>query len=392
MRRRARVLALAAVLACPFSPASAEGLEPYQMVRSLQLVQDRIADGDHAALPMQRKLLAVIDERLQLVQPEAFADRRNFEALLIYGTSGGNPATLERLVSRLEPEGIDGTLSEAVVSYARGDLARARELLGSMEPEQMPGEAAASLMLVAGSLVAPQDPRRALQFFDAVRLIAPGTLLEEAALRRSIPLSAEIGDTARFSLASLQYVRRFLRSPYASQFAEAFVSAVMALHDRMDTGVVEEVAAGMEPEQAHVTYLRIARQSVIEGHDRLLAFAAANAERYAELAGEADPRAVLYANAAAVASQDVEAVLETLDSIDERRVSVNDRKLLRAARRIARSVLAPPPSVPAGTPRVLAASAGRDVQAGEGDINRAFVASARERLKAIDALLQEDTR
>ena len=37
--------------------------QPYQMVRSLQLVQDRIAGGDHAALPMQRKLLEMIDAR-----------------------------------------------------------------------------------------------------------------------------------------------------------------------------------------------------------------------------------------------------------------------------------------------------------------------------------------
>ena len=35
------------------------------MVRSLQLVQDRIASGDDAALPMQRKLLEMIDKRLR---------------------------------------------------------------------------------------------------------------------------------------------------------------------------------------------------------------------------------------------------------------------------------------------------------------------------------------
>ena len=35
------------------------------MVRSLQLVQDRIASGDHAALPMQRKLLEMIDKRFR---------------------------------------------------------------------------------------------------------------------------------------------------------------------------------------------------------------------------------------------------------------------------------------------------------------------------------------
>ena len=46
-------------------PAGGGGrqLQPFQMVRSLELVQDRIAGGDHAALPMQRKLLEMIDAR-----------------------------------------------------------------------------------------------------------------------------------------------------------------------------------------------------------------------------------------------------------------------------------------------------------------------------------------
>jgi chemotaxis protein MotC len=44
-------LALSA-MALPCPSHAAETLEPYQLVRSLQLVQDRIASGDHAALPM----------------------------------------------------------------------------------------------------------------------------------------------------------------------------------------------------------------------------------------------------------------------------------------------------------------------------------------------------
>ena len=45
------------------------------MVRSLQLVQDRIAGGDHAALPMQRKLLEMIDAALRAAEPDDFERR-----------------------------------------------------------------------------------------------------------------------------------------------------------------------------------------------------------------------------------------------------------------------------------------------------------------------------
>jgi chemotaxis protein MotC len=94
--------ALCALVLVGQSHAQASSLQPYQMTRSLQLVQDRIASGDHAALPMQRRLIEMIDERLRQSTAIDFEDDRNFRALLIYGMSGGNPATFETVLTRLD--------------------------------------------------------------------------------------------------------------------------------------------------------------------------------------------------------------------------------------------------------------------------------------------------
>ncbi|WP_159589129.1 chemotaxis protein [Chelativorans xinjiangense] len=381
MKRYLGAVGLAAMLS---GQALAGGLQPLQMVRSLQRVQDRIADGDHAALPMQRKLLGIIDERLRAARPEEFDDPRNFHALLVYGASGGNPATLDMAVSRLALEGTERTLGDGVVRYARGDFSGAREILRDVEPLGVNGELSAPLALVIGSLLVQENPSGALRLFDEARLLSPGTLIEEAALRRTIAVSATLHDLDRFALAASQYVRRFLHSPYASQFAEAFVSAIITLHEEVDLELIEEVAAEMNAEQAHVIYLRIARQSAIEGHERLLAFASRNAEKY--VAGEpeeSDPRAVLYANVASVTSQNAGDVLETLKGIDVRRLSANDRRLLKAATEIAERVVARPVSL-----ETMAQEEPPPADAG----NTAFVAETLERLQAIDALLQEETR
>ena len=85
-------------------------LEPYQMVRSLELVQDRIAAGDEAALPMQRKLLEMIDAKLLATPPAGFEDPRNFDALLVYA--------IERRQSRRP--------SRRVVSRHRSDATQRR--------------------------------------------------------------------------------------------------------------------------------------------------------------------------------------------------------------------------------------------------------------------------
>ncbi|TIV73516.1 MAG: chemotaxis protein MotC, partial [Mesorhizobium sp.] len=71
---------MALLLLAAGSPSAAfarDALQPYQLVRSLQLIQDRIAGGDHAALPMQAKLLEMIDARMRDANAEDFKEPKN---------------------------------------------------------------------------------------------------------------------------------------------------------------------------------------------------------------------------------------------------------------------------------------------------------------------------
>ncbi|MGB5799346.1 MAG: chemotaxis protein MotC, partial [Mesorhizobium sp.] len=134
MRRKTLLCGLAAlVLVAVATPGrAAETLQPYQMVRSLQLVQDRIAAGDHAALPMQAKLLEMIDARLRSATPETFGEPKNFRALLVYGMSGGNPVTVQATASRLELEPHDQAIADGIVAYLNGRPAAAIAALDSV--------------------------------------------------------------------------------------------------------------------------------------------------------------------------------------------------------------------------------------------------------------------
>lgn len=431
MSRAASVLSGAAMLlAAPLPSASATVLEPYQMVRSLQLVQDRLADGDQAAMPMQRKLLELIDARLRTAQPQEFDDKKNFRALFIYAMSGGNPKTVRTLLSQLHLEGENAVLGQGILSYMAGDYGATREKLEDIDPLGLQPELGAFVGLIRGAVLVQESPDQALRLFDDARLLAPGTLVEEAALRRSIAIAAGIGDTERFARASSQYVRRFLHSPYASQFAEAFVSGVVALHDKVDLQAIAEIVSKMDSERAHAIYLRLARQSAIDGYKPLLAFASAKAHETQEPGtnGE-DPRALLYATVASVTSENVAEVKKKLARIDRSRLSANDRELLDAARRVAEQVLAhptaqdvafadptanaemppadPAPMVPARASSVEAnfqsgetkpASAGETADGGRQVENPAqpagarvesFVEATRDRLAEIDKLLEE---
>lgn len=343
----ALIALLAAGVAGEAHASEAPALEPYQLVRCLQLLQDRIASGDQASLPMQRRLLEMTDERMRTADPAAFKEIKNFRALLIYAMSGGNPLTIEQVVSRLTLEEADQKLAQGVIDYLRGRPKGTIEALASIDPLTQTSELGAFLALVKGSVSLTDEPEKAMGLFDQARLLSPGTLVEEAALRRSVALASKIEDGGRFLRTSTQYVRSYLRSPYASQFADAFVAGVVTLHTSINLDSVAEITAMMDAEQEKVVYLRIARRAAIDGLTELSAFAAAKAEQGRDGSNNADPRAQLYSGLSAVTSGNAAEMLGKLGGIDRDKLSKGDRALLDAVEAVASELTSAVPASPA---------------------------------------------
>jgi len=335
----------------PSAGFAQDTLQPYQLVRSLQLVQDRIAAGDHAAMPMQAKLLEMTDARLRQADAEDFKDPKNFRALLVYGMSGGNPVTVEAAVSRAATDPGSLALAKGVIDYLNGRPGAAIEALRPIDPMTLPGDLGAFLALVKGSLLAGDQPAAALTLLEEAKLLSPGTLVEEAALRRSVGIATAQGDAARFALVSTQYVERYLYSPYASQFADSFVSGVITLHMSISQDKLADITSMMDPEREKVIYLRIARRAAIDGLSELSAFASTRAEQGRDgNTNQGDPRAQLYSSPSTVTSGTIEDVRTKLGKIDRSKLSDGDRALLDAAQAIAGEVVAPPASIPAAGP------------------------------------------
>src|SRR6478735_9305643 len=124
VRHHQRLLLL--LLGLAVSPATGvhaedqEDIVPYQMLRSLQFVQDSVVLGDHSAAEMQRFMLGTIDKRLRSLDPSVFDDDRNVDAALIYAMSGGNPQTLEYLVSRDVNGYFDNRVTDILRKYLSG--------------------------------------------------------------------------------------------------------------------------------------------------------------------------------------------------------------------------------------------------------------------------------
>lgn len=391
-------------------------LPPYEMVRTLEYVQDSIVGGDHAAMAMQSYLLAEIDKRLRAAGPAVFEDGRNVDASLIYAMSGGNPATLALLASRDVEGRFDHALTDALARYFSGHQAAAGKELEALQPQFLHTAIGAYVTLVTANAVAREHPEQALKLFDWVRLLAPGSILEESALRRSIYLADVLHRPEKGLDYAESYARRFIRSPYAGQFADLFVRLVVDNTSSITEAQLSNVLDSMDKPRQGQIYLRIARASAIAGETDL---AAASAARADALSAKGDRVAAtlarFYGDLASVAGPSAGKAEDEIRSISPGDLSDRDQALRAAALALADAVVSPPSrqsirkaeqaerNAPAPTTHSLLAAEGpaakrlagsADTAAGkQADMQLAdFVDARRATLKAIDELLGKGGR
>jgi chemotaxis protein MotC len=341
-------------------------IEPYRMLRSLQFVQDTVVRGDHSAAEMQRFMLGAIDKRLRTADPAVFEDPRNVDAALIYAMSGGNPATLEFLVARDVDGNFDNRIADALRKYLGGKGTLIAKTLGEMVTEYKNADIAPYLALVAGNVTIAKDPAGSLKYYDWARLTAPGTIVEEAALRRSLAVAVDAKIVDKASGYANRYARRFLYSPYASQFADLFVRFVVEHYDVLKPEDIEATLGYLDVDRRREVYLRIARQAAIAGRRDLAVMGADQAKALSGNGPQNDVLAELYGSLVGVPTENVDDAMAVLMQIPETALSPKDRALRQAAEAVAKEVLrkpqapVPPPEAQVGAADASAAVATSD--------------------------------
>lgn len=383
-------------------------LPPAKILRSLQFVQDSVVMGDHAAREMQKYLLETIDTTLRTADASIFEDSRNADAALAYIMSGGNPQTLDYLVARDVQGHFDSRITNILQKYLNGRGIQVEKILADILPEYRKGVLGPYLMLIAGNIATTRDPAASLAFFDDARVTAPGTIIEEAALRRSIIAMVQVKDHGKALVYLRKYAVRFLHSPYASQFADLFVNFAIDGAGTVTTDNIAEITALMDPERAEEIYLRIARQASLRGAIALAQFATDQAAALSSQTGDVSraPLSKLYSGLATVPSADVKSASDALASIPNDELSERDLALRDAAKAIAEQIVRTPEAAEktsgngadaASQPAVQAAAEDTRVQQQTGQATAApelrdFFDKSRARLNEIDSLLEQEEK
>jgi chemotaxis protein MotC len=384
-------------------PAQQESVsKPIQMVRTLQLMQDQIAVGSTEAHLGQRGLLTILDTRFMALDPDVWMDGKNVRAAIAFVLSGGNPQILRKLLEMGDPAlplehraFVEGTLA-----YVEGREEEAKSRLLSMDVGALPPVLGAQLALVQSALLVRTDAKKSDDLLDFVRLQAPGTLLEEGALRRQVFVASQTGDMKKFLSLSSDYLRRYRHSIYAGNFRQRLASALMKIdfgkNQALFNGVVE-VLADLEPEARRDLYLLAARSSIDQGYTKSALMLADKAEGLSANDAASAARAKLYRAAAMIVSPEtIDKGLVDLKNIDKSVLADSDAALLGAALSMAGQIRQMPGSRIAeaqSTPSTAVAKAdkiasGEKTGTEQGPEQLQTLLKARDTLSRIDRLIK----
>ncbi|WP_309941929.1 chemotaxis protein [Tardiphaga robiniae] len=332
----ARIIA-ATLLACLGSahaqPADDQMREPYQMVRSLQMLQDQIARGDLDAHNSQPALLKRLGENFLKADAAVWKEPRNSRAAVTFLLSGGSPQVVASLRSR-NVLNIDEAIVDGAIAYVEGRTDEAKSKLANIKPRSLPAALGAEIALVQSALVAQDDLKVAIALLDEVRLMMPGTLVEEAALRREIFIVGQDDDFDKFEALAVRYFRRYRHSIYAGNFRQRFALSVARFSfvqrpDRFPRLVA--VLDHLDRASQRALYLLIARTALVRGKTEMTVLAADRVFALSDDDSAERVRARLYRAAARVATSAHSTAIAELEQIDKAKLSARDVELQTAA-------------------------------------------------------------
>lgn len=328
-----------------------------KLMRMMSALQDDIARGASAALRAQRVLSARVAEEIGKIPPETLAATTNARALLHYALTGGSPAEVRTAVDRTDfPPPYDELIAGAL-AFLEGRPNDARRHFDAADLDHLPAVTEGPVHLALAALAVEKEPEKALEHLDWARHSAPATLIEEAALRRAVLITAERNDQERFETLTNRYLRKFRASAYAGNFRRRLASALTRMQFLDEPGGMEKldaVLAPMTPGGRREIYLDLARAAVETGRSAVAASAARRSREIAPSNSLDATRADLYAAAADVVDPGRnEAAVAALDTIDEAPLSEGDRVLRAAALRLGQAVADIPEPAPPEPPPAL---------------------------------------
>ena len=380
--------------------------QPYEIVRSLEALHDQMVLGSKASQSEMPSVLRQLGTRLLAEDPMVWRDPRNAHAVVVYILSGGEIKVARAVLESGKCSAADRQLIEGALAYLEGDKEQAKSLLIPIDPRTLEPGIGSHVALAQAALLAENSPTKAMNLLDMARVFAPGTLVEDAALRREVFLAEESGNFDKFIAMSDQYFRRFRQSVYADSFHRSFAVSLTRIsqngNDQQLAALGDLLNSLATHEQLHL-YLEVAEYSLLNGKVAVAKWAGEKAALFAQKDSVEIHRATLYDGAASVLTTDYDHGVSQLKAVETDHLSHDEAVLDEAALNLADQIrqwpqgpsdknaqapqdgpvdLTPPPDASKNLPSALNDTV---------NSSDAAMAQAQKALSDSDALLEGDT-
>jgi chemotaxis protein MotC len=368
---------------------------PVEIVRSLNALQDQVVQGNFAAQAALPRVIAQMGERLLGADPQSWRQVKNVRALVTYTLSGGQARVIRRVLELGTVPETEKKLMEGSLAFVEGREAKAKQLLMDIDAKSLTPTVAGHLALVQALLISHENPHKSTELLDLARVLAPGTLVEETALRREIfSLSEGDGeDSNKFVLLSSQYLRRFQNSVYAENFRQRFSAAIthFGLVNAPDQfGKLAKLIADLETDDQLRLYMLIAQGAILDGNVAMARIGAEKALAITKDGGTDAVRATLYAGTALILTNNYDEGLAKLKELDVSQLPKHEAELKNAVLSIAKQIRKWPdlPVASDDEPKLNLQAPGRDGTATAGA--DPVIGLAQKAISDTDQLLREE--
>lgn len=247
--------------------AMSQQREPYVAYRQLQDERDKAAFG---AVAIDGELAKVVERFIASVNSAEvdWSDHRNANALVMFLLTGGEARQVSAAIAAASKNGTDSSLINKSLAFATNDRRAKPEEFVAIDPKIVSPEVAGAVAFAEARLLAGYDRFRAVEKLIAAAILAPGGLIEEAALRQQLFLLDKKADVVRVERIASRYLGRFPKSRYVENFLQRFRKLIEDMWIERQGGTrsdLIEMVDGLPPEFRSDTLMRMARSSLLRG-------------------------------------------------------------------------------------------------------------------------------
>lgn len=335
MTRRFFALFLALIIQLQSVASSlSDGRSLIELSRELQFnqAQSVVRGGDRGQI--QRNLTAM-SKTIQTLSFQDISSTQASAAIVLYLLGGGSPTLVEKQFGLRRLQGSHPVIA-GVIAFSTGDRISALKHLGDVDPLILPASIGGHIALVQAMLQGEAEDSTKMHKLAIARLLLPGSIAEEVALRESAELSYASNRFDDLVFVVDQYFRRFPASIYAPAFSKrlgVFIGGLEQTRSEAAQQKLIEVFTHRNPHVSTQELLSFCRMLISSGQLNKAGNIAA--EILTRASSELEQRqALLYLVVATPLTSDVEKHLTILRSSDLSDFTTSDRVLLRSVLKI----------------------------------------------------------